>query len=129
MIVALGNGSVDAGMVAEPIPTRAVASGVAVRWNGSNEFYPDLQAAVLMYSPTFGKEKPEAARRFMVAYVQGLRTYEARPAGPHQFGRAHQVRHRISPRRFDPGQYGSLAEGTRPAGRDGAGSLAQRLNL
>jgi len=75
MIVALGNGSVDAGMVAEPIPTRAVAAGAAVRWKGSNEFYPDQQAAVLMYSPSFGKEKPEAARRFMLAYVQGLRTY------------------------------------------------------
>jgi len=75
MITALGNGNVDAAMVAEPIPTRAVAAGAAVRWKGSNEFYPDQQAAVLMYSPTFGKDKPEAARRFMVGYVQGLRAY------------------------------------------------------
>jgi ABC-type nitrate/sulfonate/bicarbonate transport system substrate-binding protein len=75
MIAALGNGTIDAAMVAEPIPTRAVAAGVAVRWKGSNEFYPDQQAAILMYSPTFGKDKPDAARRFMVGYVQGLRLY------------------------------------------------------
>jgi ABC-type nitrate/sulfonate/bicarbonate transport system substrate-binding protein len=75
MIAALANGNIDAAMVAEPIPTRAVASGAAVRWKGSNEFYPDQQAAVVMYAPTFGKDKPEAARRFMIGYVQGLRLY------------------------------------------------------
>src|SRR5579884_2570349 len=74
-IASIANDNVDAAMVAEPIPTRAVAAGAAVRWKGSNEFYPDQQAAVLMYSPTFGKDKPEAARRFMVGYVQGLRAY------------------------------------------------------
>jgi ABC-type nitrate/sulfonate/bicarbonate transport system substrate-binding protein len=75
MIAALANGTIDAAFVAEPIPTRAVAAGAAGRWKGSNEIYPDQQAAVVMYSPTFVKERPEAAKRFMVAYVQGLRDY------------------------------------------------------
>lgn len=75
IVSALVNRSIDVGIVAEPIPTRAVATGSIVRWKMVSEFYPDQQSSVLMYSPTFGKEKPEAARRFMVAYVKGMRAY------------------------------------------------------
>lgn len=75
MIAALANGSIDMAAVAEPIPTRAVAAGAGVRWKGSHEVYPQQQAAVLMFSPTFGQEKTEAARRFMLAYLQGVRAY------------------------------------------------------
>jgi NitT/TauT family transport system substrate-binding protein len=75
MIAALANGSIDMAAVAEPIPTRAVAAGAGVRWKGSHEVYPQQQAAVLMFSPTFGQANPDAARRFLVAYLQGVRAY------------------------------------------------------
>jgi len=36
---------------------------------------PNQQISVLMYAPRFATERSEAAKRFMVAYVRGIRDY------------------------------------------------------
>ena len=36
----------------------------------------DQQVAVIMYGPSFVETAPEVARRWMVAYVRGLRAYD-----------------------------------------------------
>ncbi|ODU07021.1 MAG: hypothetical protein ABS81_02710 [Pseudonocardia sp. SCN 72-86] len=81
-VVALQNGSVDAATTAEPNATQAVESGAAVRFAGSDEFYPDQQVAVLLYSGAFAKDRPAVATAFMRAWLRGVRDYNAALAGP-----------------------------------------------
>ncbi len=70
---ALGNHAIDAAMSIEPLVTIAVANGVAVRAIGVDEVLEGHQVGVLMYGLQFAHT--DAARRFMVAYVKGLRDY------------------------------------------------------
>jgi len=75
IVPALANGSVDVGLVLEPVATEAVRRDAGVRWKSLWEFYPEQQAAVISFGPTLTERAPEVARRFMVAYVQGLRVF------------------------------------------------------
>jgi len=74
---ALANGSVDVAMHIEPLITAGEADGVLDRWIDATEFAPDFQVAVVLASPAFTQERQEVARRFMVAYLKGLRDYYA----------------------------------------------------
>jgi NitT/TauT family transport system substrate-binding protein len=74
-VVALQNKAVDAAMTTEPSATRAVQSRAAVRVMGDDEIYPNHQLAVVLYGGGFAKSRPEVARRFMRAYLKGVRDY------------------------------------------------------
>ncbi len=77
MIAALRNKAIDAAMMTEPSITGAVDSGVAAKVADYNDFYPNQQTSVLLYSEKFMKERRGTAERFMRAYVKGLRFYYA----------------------------------------------------
>lgn len=84
---AFANKAIDASITNEPTVTRAVKSGVAVRVAGNDVFYPDQQTAVVLYSGAFMKRDPDAARKFLRAYIRAVRDYndalkEGRLAGP-----------------------------------------------
>ena len=86
-ILALQNKAVDAALTTEPSATRAIQSGAAVRVMGDDVIYPNHQLAVVLYSGNFIKSNPDAAKRFMRAYLRGVRDYndalkEGRIAGP-----------------------------------------------
>ncbi len=72
---ALSTGAIDVGLDNEPFVTRSVQQGIAVRWKGTDDVLPNQQISVLMYAPRFATERSEAAKRFMVAYVRGIRDY------------------------------------------------------
>jgi len=74
MIPALGNGSIDMGVMIEPLITAAISRGVAVRWKRAIDAFPGLEIAVVMYSDEFARNS-EAANRFMIAYLRGVREY------------------------------------------------------
>jgi NitT/TauT family transport system substrate-binding protein len=74
MIPALGNGSIDLGVMIEPLITAAITRGVAVRWKRAIDVYPDLEISLVMYSDEFAR-RTEAANRFMIAYLRGVREY------------------------------------------------------
>lgn len=73
--IALANKSLDASVQIEPFVAAAVAENIAVRIEGNDVIYPNQQSAAIMYSPVFIEKHPEAAKKFMVAYVQGMRDY------------------------------------------------------
>ena len=73
--VALANKALDAAFTAEPSATQAVNAGTAVRFMGDYEIYPNHQLAVLFYSGQFIQNRPDAAHRFMRAYLRGVRAY------------------------------------------------------
>jgi NitT/TauT family transport system substrate-binding protein len=75
MIPALANGNVDFAIANEPSATQGVERGVATMVGTTADVYPNHQVAMLMYSEQFAVEHNDLARRFMVAYVRGLRDY------------------------------------------------------
>ena len=85
-VPALINGSVDAAMCAEVFCTVAVEGGSAVNM-GFEDVYPNQQIALILYGGDFIKNKPELARKWMVAYLKAARFYndalkDGKLAGP-----------------------------------------------
>jgi NitT/TauT family transport system substrate-binding protein len=77
MIPALTNKAIDVAMLIEPFTTLVAQRGLAVRWKGIDEYYPfKAQNGVVMYGENFTKEQPDAAKRWMIAYLRGVRAYE-----------------------------------------------------
>ena len=78
MLVAYGNKAIDLAVQTEPTLNAAVERGLAVRWPpgamGEAFYGGEYQAATLLYSEQFSKNT-DAARRFMVGYIKGLRDY------------------------------------------------------
>src|SRR5215470_12753712 len=76
MVAALGNKAIDGATLLEPFITLATARNVAVRWKGMEDFLPFTgQNGVIIYSQKFAESEPEAAKRWMVAYLKGNRAY------------------------------------------------------
>lgn len=73
-IIALKNGAVDAGVLVEPYITQATANGTAVVLISANEYAPYMPYP-LYYGPAFLDKDPDLGRRFMVAYLRGVRQY------------------------------------------------------
>jgi len=72
---ALAGKSIDAAASGEPYIVRAVEIGAAVRVMGWDVVNPDHQLTGISYSEAFTRDKPDVAKRFMVAYVKGARDY------------------------------------------------------
>jgi NitT/TauT family transport system substrate-binding protein len=76
MVAALSNRSIDGATLLEPFVALAVAKQVAVRWKGMEDFLPFKgQNGVIIYGQRFTEEQPEAAKRWMAAYLRGTRAY------------------------------------------------------
>lgn len=73
-MVAFRNGALDAGMITEPYITQVVANNSAVILVPGGEINPGWPIP-LWYGPSLIDEDPELGRRFMVAYLQGVRQY------------------------------------------------------
>ena len=86
-VPALLNKAVDGAMATEPHGTLAVRNGSAVAVIGDDELIPGHQIANLLYSDDFATKRPDDARKFMKAYLRGIRFYngalkDGRMAGP-----------------------------------------------
>jgi NitT/TauT family transport system substrate-binding protein len=75
ILSALGSKRLAAGTLTEPLATQAAATGVAEVLYPAGAVIPGATLSVLQYSPAFAREQPEAATKFMVAYLQGVRDY------------------------------------------------------
>lgn len=74
---ALANGSIDAGLGAEPTASVFAQNGWAVKWRAASSFVPDIQFTVLLYSPKFADERTDVAARWLTAYLRGARDWQA----------------------------------------------------
>jgi NitT/TauT family transport system substrate-binding protein len=72
---ALASGSVDAAYLIEPLMQSAEQKGVGKILITGDKMYPNQQVAVLLYGPDFATKRKDAAQRFMVAYLKGVRDY------------------------------------------------------
>ena len=75
MVAALTSKVIDAGLLIEPFVGLTAKRNVGVRLIGADEIYPDFQIAGIIYGPEFAKSQPEAAKRWMVGYIRGVRDY------------------------------------------------------
>jgi NitT/TauT family transport system substrate-binding protein len=73
-VIAFENGAIDAGNINEPYITLALKSGSAVVLLPGQVFHPDYPSP-LYYGPAFLDTNPDLGRRFMVAYLQGVKQY------------------------------------------------------
>jgi NitT/TauT family transport system substrate-binding protein len=72
---AFENGAIDAALTAEPMVTRILQAGSAVRFVSNDKIYPRQQSAVLLYGAPFITKRADVATKFMRAYVRGARFY------------------------------------------------------
>lgn len=75
MAAAFAGKSIQAAQPIEPFATQIPAQGTGVIFKRSNEYSPNDQNAVVLYAPTFVKDRPDVAKRFMAAYIKSVRLY------------------------------------------------------
>jgi NitT/TauT family transport system substrate-binding protein len=75
-VAAFKNGSIDASVGNEPFATFLERNGLAKRVAGDDTFYPYQEISCVMYGGNFIKNRPDVAKRFMVAYLRGVRYYK-----------------------------------------------------
>ncbi len=74
-LAALASGSVDAAYLIEPLIQGAEERGLGKLLLTGDAMYLNQQVAVLLYGPGFTQKHADVARRFMVAYLKGVRDY------------------------------------------------------
>jgi NitT/TauT family transport system substrate-binding protein len=74
MVTAMQNGAIDVAPVPEPFNTFCREQGIGVRFP-ADAYYPRQTIAVVLYGPDFMNKRADIARRFMVAYIKGVRFY------------------------------------------------------
>jgi NitT/TauT family transport system substrate-binding protein len=72
---ALGDGTLHAAVMAEPFVTMLEQSGEGVVWYRGEEVNPYYAFGVIAFGPSILEDNPEAGKRFMVAYLKGVRQY------------------------------------------------------
>ena len=75
MVAALGNKAVDGAWEIEPFVSVSEAQGFARSVVPMAEAYPVALTMVVMMSPVFASQRPDAARRFVTAHLRGQRDY------------------------------------------------------
>jgi NitT/TauT family transport system substrate-binding protein len=70
---ALRKGEIDVTLAAEPWITRLVRAGNAVVWIPYQRIIPELEHAFILYGPNLLERDPEVGKRFMTAYLKGVR--------------------------------------------------------
>jgi NitT/TauT family transport system substrate-binding protein len=74
-VAAFRNGGLDASVTSEPLISIMAKQGLTQRFATVGSFYPNQQAAVVCYGAQFATKRPDVGRRFMKAYLQGVRDY------------------------------------------------------
>ncbi len=65
-------GSIDASIGAEPIPTRMEIAGLAHRLAAFEDTAPAFQYAFIVFGPNLLEKDPALGQRFLTAYLQGI---------------------------------------------------------
>lgn len=73
-VAAFETGAIDAAYLMEPYITLSVRKGKAVVFLSGTDFIPNYTTP-LYYGPAFTETNPGLGKRFMVAYLQGVRQY------------------------------------------------------
>jgi NitT/TauT family transport system substrate-binding protein len=75
VMAAFGGSTIDASIMPEPFATVSDERDLGDPLVEAGDYIPGAQLAVQTFSDRFAHERPEVARRFAVAYLQGTRDY------------------------------------------------------
>ena len=70
---AMKKGEIDLAIAAEPWITRLVKAGNGVLWLPVRRVIPELEHAFILYGANLLEQNPEVGKRFMTAYLKGVR--------------------------------------------------------
>lgn len=70
----LKNGSIEFASMSEPWVTRSLSSGSVV-WQRIQQLMPNFPVSLLFFGTNFLEKNPDAGKRFMVAYLKAVKTY------------------------------------------------------
>ena len=74
-VAALQNGAIDGTVLIEPYLSQVVKQGSAVLIAPTESYYPGAEVSVLLYGDKFMKQRPDVAKRFMKAFLRGVRDF------------------------------------------------------
>jgi len=72
---AFASGVVDLAWISEPWISRIEREGHATVWRPARDIKPDFDFGYLLFGPNLLSKNPDAGRRFMVAYLKGVRRF------------------------------------------------------
>lgn len=72
---AMKSGTLDITAVSEPWIVRFANTDYAVVWKGMQEVLPNTQLSINIYGPNFLEKNPELGKKYMIAYLKGVRQY------------------------------------------------------
>jgi NitT/TauT family transport system substrate-binding protein len=75
IVSGLADGSLEAAMVPEPLLGQIEQDGVGRAWRRSDRILPNHLTAALIFTSSFGQDRPQTARRFATAYLKAIRLY------------------------------------------------------
>jgi NitT/TauT family transport system substrate-binding protein len=75
LAAAFANKSIDLAYTFEPFTSTVVDLGIARMWTPAGQAIAYHEGAIVIYSPLFAEQHPEAAKAWMVAYVKGVRDF------------------------------------------------------
>jgi NitT/TauT family transport system substrate-binding protein len=75
MLTAIGNKAVDAAWGVEPFVAIGNSRGLARTMAKAGDVFPNAIGVVMVISPQFAADQPEAARRYVTAYLRAVRDY------------------------------------------------------
>lgn len=74
---ALASRAISAAIQTEPLATLAAEQSIAAKWRSAGDIRPGLVGAGYFFSPDLLGSRREAGERWMVAYLRGVRDYNA----------------------------------------------------
>jgi NitT/TauT family transport system substrate-binding protein len=74
ILESFSNNSLDISFNAEPWVTRSIEAG-AVDWKSLNQYMANFPFSTVFFGPNMLDKNPDAGKRFMVAYLKGVRQY------------------------------------------------------
>jgi NitT/TauT family transport system substrate-binding protein len=75
ILPAFSNKALDGSWLIEPITTAGIAQNLVSRYQTAAELFGTQQSTVIVYSPNFATQHVDAGKKFMAAYVKGLRDW------------------------------------------------------
>ncbi|MBV9542816.1 MAG: ABC transporter substrate-binding protein [Chloroflexi bacterium] len=75
VLPAFASKKLDANFLIEPFTTLGAAQGLSVKWKDTSQILGPQQSTVMAYSPAFAAQRQDVGKRFMVAYLRGVRDF------------------------------------------------------
>ena len=128
-VAALTNGAVPVAIMSEPFATQAIRSEIGVRLITLDEIVPGQQVGTIAYGSRFLATHRDWAEQFMIAYIQGIRAYNAAMARGVEKARIIQILTQSTPIK-DAGLWAEMIPaGLNPTGKVNVESIQQAENF